>query len=476
MNNEGSEITTNNEGSEITTVNKSTEITTATESPKITTVNENLEVTTTSKKRKRTKSESWVFKEGHFVHHDPKKRNNHCFIMLFISFVNELIYIFYNLLANYAKCTHCNSVLRHDNETGTSSLIRHMKNTKCKKHLNNGSQQTLQLSASGLTAYKFSQEKSRQDMNEMIIRHAYSFRMVGHEGFLKFIDNLQPKYKVICEKTVHDDCVNIVEKLKVKARTIIEEAPGRLSYTTDLWTSIQTLGYMVVTCHFIDRSWKLQKLVISFKLVPTPHTGVAISETLLKCFDDWNVTSRTLAITMDNATSNDAAITNLKHKLDEKNMLVAEGSLLHQRCCAHILNLIVNDGLKMVKNNVSKIRECTKWIHSSQSRLQNFEDAIVGCCPELATSQRPALDVPTRWNSVYLMLISTIPYKRVFERLALRDINFEQIMPSEEEWKRAKSISNFLKPFYEGNSKFLLHLCEITPMGIILHKCNNKFY
>src|SRR5260364_158024 len=100
------------------------------------------------------------------------------------------------LLANYAKCTHCGNVLKHDNETGTSSLIRHMKKTKCKKHLNNGSQQTLQLSTSGLTTYKFSQEKSRQDMTEMIIRHVYSFRIVEHEGFLKFIKNLQPKYKV----------------------------------------------------------------------------------------------------------------------------------------------------------------------------------------------------------------------------------------------------------------------------------------
>ena len=104
-------------------------------------------------------------------------------------------------------------------------------------------------------------------MTEMIIRHAYSFRMVEHEGFLKFISNLQPKYKVVSEKTVHDNCMDVVKKLKVKVRTMIEEAPGWLSYTSDLWTSNQTLGYMVVTCHFIDKSWRLQKLVLSFKLV-----------------------------------------------------------------------------------------------------------------------------------------------------------------------------------------------------------------
>src|SRR6185437_3661853 len=155
-------------------------------------------------------------------------------------------------------------------------------------------------------------------MMEMIIRHSYPFSMVEHEGFIKFASNLQPQYKMVSEKTVREDCMNIVNDLKEKVRTIVQEAPGRLSYTTDLWTSNQTLGYMVVTCHFIDKSWRLQKLVLSFKLVPTPHTGVVISETLLKCFNDWNFVSRILAIIMDNSTSNDAAITNLKHKLDEQ--------------------------------------------------------------------------------------------------------------------------------------------------------------
>ncbi|CAG8761385.1 12591_t:CDS:1, partial [Ambispora leptoticha] len=200
----------------------------------------------------------------------------------------------------------------------------------------------------------------------------------------------------------------------------------------------QNLRYMVITCHFIDTNWKLQKLVLAFKMVPTPHTGIIISDILFKCFNDWNITSKTLAITADNATNNDAAINHLKHKLDDQNMLIADGCFLRQRCCTHILNLIVSDGIKTVKSITSKIRECVKWIYSSQSRQQNFEDAIVGCCNDLILSQRPTLDVSTRWNSLYLMLVSTILYKRVFERLGLRDIGFEEIIPSDEDWNKAK--------------------------------------
>src|SRR5260363_131238 len=77
----------------------------------------------------------------------------------------------------------------------------------------------------------------------------------------------------------------------------------------------------------------------------------------------------------------------------------------------------------------------------------------MGCCIELVLSQRPVLDVLTCWNSVYLMLVSTILYKNVFGHLALRDSNFEQILPSNEDWRNAKVICDFLKPFYDGNSK-----------------------
>jgi hypothetical protein len=52
----------------------------------------------------------------------------------------------------------------------------------------------------------------------------------------------------------------------------------QLALTTDLWSSRDANGYMVITAHFINASWKLIKHVISFKELPTPHTGVAIAD------------------------------------------------------------------------------------------------------------------------------------------------------------------------------------------------------
>lgn len=150
-----------NESPEIAAANESIEITTTNESVGVS-VNEVSEVTGINNKRKRSKSESWVFKENHFTRHPTKP--------------------------NYVQCTHCKGELKHDNDTGTSSLIRHMKNTKCQKYLKpNRSQQLLQVSTSGISTYKFSQEISRQDMAKMVVRHSYSFSMVEDEGFVNLL-------------------------------------------------------------------------------------------------------------------------------------------------------------------------------------------------------------------------------------------------------------------------------------------------
>lgn len=41
---------------------------------------------------------------------------------------------------------------------------------------------------------------------------------------------------------------------------------------------------------------------------------------------------------------------------------------MYIRCCAHIINLIMQDGLKAIDVVVYKIRESTKYVRGSQVR------------------------------------------------------------------------------------------------------------
>ena len=62
-------------------------------------------------------------------------------------------------------------------------------------------------------------------------------------------------------------------------------------------------------------------------------------------------------------------------------------------------------------------------------------------------------DVPTRWNSTYLMLDCAIAYRSAYGALNLVD-PYYVTCPSEEEWEKVKEITNFLKPFYEITTLF----------------------
>ncbi|CAG8535239.1 10212_t:CDS:2, partial [Racocetra fulgida] len=123
--NENIEATITNKDSEVANTNKSPKTAATNESPETAATNESPEATVVNKKHKKNNTESWVFREGHFKHNLQQE--------------------------HYAKCTYCGNGLKHDNTTGTSLLICHLRNTNCKKHLKvNESQQTLQLSAAAI--------------------------------------------------------------------------------------------------------------------------------------------------------------------------------------------------------------------------------------------------------------------------------------------------------------------------------------
>ena len=61
-------------------------------------------------------------------------------------------------------------------------------------------------------------------------------------------------------------------------------------------------------------------------------------------------------ITADNVSSNDTAIDYVKKKTKERDISILGGEFMHMRCYAHILNLIVQSGLKSIHESIAKVR------------------------------------------------------------------------------------------------------------------------
>ncbi|XP_047270202.1 zinc finger BED domain-containing protein RICESLEEPER 2 isoform X1 [Capsicum annuum] len=121
-------------------------------------------------------------------------------------------------------------------------------------------------------------------------------------------------------------------------------------------------------------------------------------------------------------------------------------NFFHVRCSAHILNLIVQEGLKIAIDVLFRIRESVKYVKESDGRMKKFEQCVkqVG----ISTKLDLRLDVTIRWNSTYLMLESALQYEKAFFSLRLVDRNYSLCLTFDH-WRRAEKIFGFLEPFYE---------------------------
>ncbi|XP_042950315.1 zinc finger BED domain-containing protein RICESLEEPER 2-like [Carya illinoinensis] len=131
--------------------------------------------------------------------------------------------------------------------------------------------------------------------------------------------------------------------------------------------------------------WLLQKRVLNFCNVPPPHNGLIIVDTLQKCFVDWGIENKVFTVTFDNAKANDVAIRILKDDFRLRKLLTV-GAF---------------DG------RLKQFSEITKQLQLPSKKL--------------------ILDVPTQWNSTYLMLVTTMEFKEVFPRFQDRDQNFQWV-------------------------------------------------
>ena len=176
---------------------------------------------------------------------------------------------------------------------------------------------------------------------------------------------------------------------------------NHLAITTNLWTSSDLTRYMVVTAHYINDEWNLIKRIISFRPLLSPHTGQVISNRLSQILLEWKALNKVAFVTLDNASSNNVAVSRLQRFIHDRSQtpgIPATSNFFHIRCAAHVINLIVKDGLKQISGPIERLRESVKFIHGSSSRMEAFERAIVASNldPKI---QHPSKDVPTRWNA-----------------------------------------------------------------------------
>jgi hypothetical protein len=268
----------------------------------------------------------------------------------------------------------------------------------------------------------------------MVLFHEYPFKMMEHELFNKFMKACTPHWKKISRATLKGNCMAayLSEKKKIK---VMLDGVEKVNITTDMWTSSQRVSYMVVTWHYVDLDWFLQKRILNFLNVPPPHSGVVIADALRKCFIEWGIGDKVLTITVDNARANDSAIRIIKDDFELRNELDVGGRLFHVRGCAHVTNLLVQAGLAEIGDIVDSVRQRIKYVVASE--LKEFSEIAKRLH---FPSKKLVLDVPTCWNNTYLMLATAVGFKEVFPRYHQVDQAFQWVVSSKQ-WEKVENVN-----------------------------------
>ncbi|XP_024190222.1 zinc finger BED domain-containing protein RICESLEEPER 2-like [Rosa chinensis] len=306
---------------------------------------------------------------------------------------------------------------------------------------------------------------------EMVVVDELPFSFVEKQGFRHFCHVAVPIFKVLCRKTLVKHFLTLYDKTKKKLKTDL--AHYRVCLTTDTWTSVQNFNYMVLTAHLIDDKWEMHKRIINFCTISN-HSGNSIGLLIESYLLQWGI-SKALTITVENAAANKCSIEFVRSKIykREKPQSILEGQYMHLRCTTHICNLIVGSGLKRLNRAVLAIRNGVKYVRSSLARLDSFKACVEQ--EQIPCIGLVVMDVPTRWNSTFLMLEAALKFKAAFARMEEQpDSNFSAYFkkpeeeydeegnlvpsktkrprvgsPSEEEWDKVEVFVQFLRVFYE---------------------------
>ena len=157
-----------------------------------------------------------------------------------------------------------------------------------------------------LTTFIYTDANARNEVVEYLVRAEHPFTFVEKHDFTGMVQcGFTPQYKGFSASTAKRDIMKSFKFYKEKLKSILHAHSGRFCLTSDLWTSRNKLGFLSLTIHYIDSNWNLNKIIISFKMLESPHMGYNIANLISEELQYWGITDKIFSITLDNATNNE---------------------------------------------------------------------------------------------------------------------------------------------------------------------------
>ena len=245
------------------------------------------------------------------------------------------------------------------------------------------------------------------------------------------------QFAVGCVKTYIKRLEIVYRQEQEKKITQLQRTPGKVSYTSDLWSDKKMRHFAVVTAHWIDEDWALQSTILDFIPLKADQTSRVVSQYIWDTICKYGLQQKSIAITTDNGTN---MINATQNRLAVHLSAAGNTKFMGTRCCAHIINIGCQEVLKVAAGPISKVRQASKKVLSSGQQTERLKSL---CSEHDEAYVSLSIDCYTRWNSSLRMIDSAYRMRRSLDSL------FNGLL-TEAEWLSLKGEIDFLTPFKEA--------------------------
>ena len=150
-----------------------------------------------------------------------------------------------------------------------------------------------------------------KSLTQFVIGTDQPLSIVEEPDFIKYLYDLNPKYKLPCTKTLKKHMYSIYYFANSKIELELSCNANDVSLTLDLWSSCAHQPYLGVTVHWVDENFYPCEFLLNMEEFPYPHDAFTIAEEINNIIHSYNLEFKIIAIVTDNRSNVKSAIEQL---------------------------------------------------------------------------------------------------------------------------------------------------------------------